>query len=156
MHIVKGSTDPIIVSVDGTLEVTEAIHRGIQAGEIDEDGAFARFFGLCTALSPQSSANKAFEAHEGFWAFGGAETLRTLRGAWMVSDRTSWRSSTSYACAAVRSCSCRYRRPVRSLSISSFSIQIPGHVAPPTPCGSRRSSTSSQQSTVRQSQPKPP
>ncbi|AZT92699.1 hypothetical protein CXR23_05695 [Brevibacterium aurantiacum] len=80
MHIVKGSTDPIIVSVDGTLEVTEAIHRGIQAGEIDEEGAFARFFGLCTALSPQSSANKVFEAHEGFWAFGGAETLRTLRG----------------------------------------------------------------------------
>ncbi|WP_164743136.1 hypothetical protein [Brevibacterium aurantiacum] len=134
MHIVKGSTDPIIVSVDGTLEVTEAIHRGIQAGEIDEDGAFARFFGLCTALSPQSSANKAFEAHEGFWAFGGAETLRTLRGelGWFQIEHLGGVPPAMLVPLFVHAAADTVAQ-LGSLSISSFSIQIPGHVAPVDP-----------------------
>lgn len=131
MHIVKGSTDPIIVSLDGTLELTEDVHRGIQAGEIDEEGAFARFFGLCTALSPQSSANEAFEAHEGFWEFAGAETLRTLRGelGWFQIEHLGGVPPSMLVPLFLHAAADTVAQ-LGSLSISSFNIQIPEVVAP--------------------------
>lgn len=80
MHPVRDSTEPIVVSVNGTLNLAEGMHDAICSSEIEEDGAFGRFYGVCAALCPQNDAEKMFEAHEGFWQFAGEDTPRMLHG----------------------------------------------------------------------------
>lgn len=72
MHPVTESADadPVIVSLSGSVFLSAPVVTAFQSGELEPEGAFARFYGTCHALGPHWFTTKQLEAHEAFWCFG--------------------------------------------------------------------------------------
>lgn len=72
MHPVTESADadPVIVSLSGSVFLSAPVVTAFQSGELEPEGAFARFYGTCHALGPHWFNTKQLEAHEAFWCFG--------------------------------------------------------------------------------------
>lgn len=69
MHSLTGATDPLIVSLSGSVSLSTPVVNAIQSGALEPEGAFARFSGTSHALAPYWFESKQLEAHEAFWCF---------------------------------------------------------------------------------------
>lgn len=73
--------DPLIVSLTGSVTLSAPIVSAIESGELEPEGAFARFSGTCHALAPQCFDSNQLQAHEAFWCFDdGAQIDQTISG----------------------------------------------------------------------------
>lgn len=69
MHSITAPIDPLIISLLGTVNLSTAVAAAIKSGDLEPEGAFARFSGTCHAVAPGFFDSKRFEAHEAFWCF---------------------------------------------------------------------------------------
>lgn len=94
MHPVTESADPLIVSFSGAVSLSAPVVTAIQSGELEPEGAFARFSGTCHALGPHWFDTKQLEAHEAFWCFG--DDVRGGR----ISGELAWFQTGVYTSSA--------------------------------------------------------
>ena len=73
--------DPLIISLTGSVSLAAPIVAAIESGELEPEGAFARFSGTCHTLAPQWFNSNQLQAHEAFWCFGdGTQIDQTISG----------------------------------------------------------------------------
>ena len=94
MHPVTESADALIVSLSGSVSLFAPVVTAIQSGQLEPEGAFARFSGTCHALGPHWFDTKQLEAHEAFWCFG--DDVRSGR----ISGELAWFQTGVYASTA--------------------------------------------------------